>query len=242
MDPFRTSLGVESNYVNHNGIWYSKVRVNPFEMRYQMVGTTNYVNSGMVVRPKCYDPSPPRRLTNEQIISFLNDELYKSSVKPDCGCYNYEKSRKYPAIKPGNCNSNPGCSRITISIRDLPARLPISDDNVSEEDQILFHDQVDGNGLDIEDNMVSNVARRLFEEPEEKREEFRTPCGQIYWVDSDHYLYTTKTVEFPIAYWVSEHQCVQLYMDDSDESDFEDDGTEPPPTPPPMYEDNSNNN
>ena len=67
------------------------------------------------------------------------------------------------------------------------------------------------------------------------RKKFNTPCGQTYWVDSENYLYTNKTVEEPIAYWIPEYQCVRLYVDDYSDY-FEDYESEDEPVLPPSYE------
>jgi len=204
MNSFRTLVQpTKSNNIQYRGIWYSKIQVSPSRCYLKMIGTDNLYDDTTFcfigiyqkhITPKVQEVL--KKPSNEDLLKHLNDLLYKDSAEQDCGCYNFEKTRKYPAIAPGKCSNNSGCrNRMTIIISENTSTL--------EED--------------------------------ETRKKFNTPCGQTYWVDSENYLYTNKTVEHPIAYWMPEYQCVRLYVDD-DSDDSEDYESEDEPMPPPSYE------
>jgi len=179
-----------SQPVFYNGFWYLKQNG-----KYNLLGL-----------PKREITRTRHEYFRENIgehLKTMNDILYKTyDLNKDCGCYQYESTKKYPAIEPGKCSNNPGCKkRIHLEITESQASEFIPLENTIETD----------------------------------RKEFRTPCGQTYWVDEDNYLYTNKTVEHPIAYWIPEYQCVSPIGDD----DSDDDDETPPPSPPPMYVENA---
>ena len=213
MNSFRTLVQpTKSNNIQFRGIWYSKIQVSPSRCYLKMVGTDNLYDDTTLcfigIYQKRITPQPQEVLkkpSNEDLLKHLNDLLYKDTVEQDCGCYNYEKTRKYPAIAPGKCSNNSGCrNRMTITINENSSYTPLENISTLEEDNA--------------------------------RKKFNTPCGQTYWVDSENYLYTNKTVEYPIAYWMPEYQCVRLCVDDdSDDSEDYESDNEPAP-PPPSYE------
>ena len=205
MNSFRTLVQpTQSNNIQYQGIWYSKIQVSPSRFYLKLLGTDNlYDNTFCFIGTyqdhlnKKHQPQEVKKPSNKDLLKHLNNLLYKDTAGQDCGCHNYEKIRKYPAIAPGKCNNNSGCrNRMTITVTENTSTLQ-----------------------------------------EVTRKKFNTPCGQTYWVDSENYLYTNKTVEHPIAYWMPEYQCVRLYVDDdSDDSEDYESDDEPAPPPPPSYE------
>jgi hypothetical protein len=210
MNSFRTLVPpTTSNNIQYRGIWYSKIQISPSRCYLKMLGTDNLYDDITFCFIGTYQKHQSREVknpSNEDLLKHLNDLLYKDTTEQDCGCHNYEKTRKYPAIAPGKCNNNSGCQhRMTITISENSSYTPLEDISTLEED--------------------------------DTRKKFNTPCGQTYWVDSENYLYTNKTVEHPIAYWMPEYQCVRLYVDDeSDDSEDYESDDEPAPLPPPSYE------
>ena len=200
----RTALSGQSMFVNSNGLWYHKIPNFPYGYRYQMVGfpfPKYSTNPTILSHPKqnILPNSVSIRPSNEEIVGYLIDQLNLDSHRQDCGCYRYERTKKYPCIKLGECNRNQGCQKSVV--------IPLN-------------------------QSISETSEQQEQTNETDRKEFVTPCGQTYWVDSEKYLYTNKTVEHPIAYWIPEYQCVcPIDMDSSDDED-----SEPPPTPPPMYQ------